>query len=132
MNKEFIPYEQALELKELGFDERCFGFYNPRHEISKEPLYEHTGGTFDNYNRTDYLVSAPLYQQAFRWFREKYLVDAEIYLQHELGHKFYHYLVLQLVRGNIEWKSKNKIKFITYEEAELACLKKLIEIAKNK
>ena len=24
MNKEFIPYEQALELKELGFDEPCF------------------------------------------------------------------------------------------------------------
>ena len=27
MNKEFIPYEQALELKELGFDEECFGYY---------------------------------------------------------------------------------------------------------
>ena len=28
MNKEFIPYEQALELKELGFDEECFGWYS--------------------------------------------------------------------------------------------------------
>ncbi len=27
MNKEFIPYEQALALKELGFDEPCFGYY---------------------------------------------------------------------------------------------------------
>ena len=27
MNKEFIPYEEALALKELGFDEECiFGF----------------------------------------------------------------------------------------------------------
>lgn len=109
MNKEFIPYEQALELKELGFDIPS---------ISSEH-----GHVWEN---------EILYQQAFRWFREKYVVDAEIYLQHELGHKFYHYLVLQLVRGNIEWKSKNKIKFTTYEEAELACLKKLIEIAKNK
>jgi hypothetical protein len=24
MKKEFIPYEQALELKKLGFDEPCF------------------------------------------------------------------------------------------------------------
>jgi len=24
MDKEFIPYKQALELKELGFDEPCF------------------------------------------------------------------------------------------------------------
>ena len=24
MKREFIPYEQALELKELGFNEKCF------------------------------------------------------------------------------------------------------------
>ena len=75
MNKEFIEYEQALELKELGFGSVCFGFYNPRHEIGDlraNPLYEHSGGCFDNYNRNDYFVSAPLYQQAFRWFSEKY------------------------------------------------------------
>ena len=28
MNKEFIPYEQALELKELGFNEPCLAIYN--------------------------------------------------------------------------------------------------------
>ena len=27
MKNEFIPYEQALALKELGFDELCFGGY---------------------------------------------------------------------------------------------------------
>jgi hypothetical protein len=27
MNKDFVPYEQALVLKELGFDEPCFGYY---------------------------------------------------------------------------------------------------------
>ena len=30
MNKEFIPYEQALELKELGFDEPCLGCYDDK------------------------------------------------------------------------------------------------------
>ena len=25
MEKEFVPYDLALELKELGFDETCFG-----------------------------------------------------------------------------------------------------------
>jgi hypothetical protein len=125
MNKEFIPYEQALELKELGFDERCFGFYNPRHEISKEPLYEHTGGTFDNYNRTDYLVSAPLYQQAFRWFREKYGLAG---IPNPFG-----YEILDRDNINCEWGCvfETEVSNI-YEEAELACLKKLIEIAKNK
>lgn len=27
MNKEFVPYEQALALKELGFNETCIAFY---------------------------------------------------------------------------------------------------------
>ena len=27
MNKEFVPYEQALDLKELGFDEPCILLY---------------------------------------------------------------------------------------------------------
>ena len=27
MKKEFVPYEPALALKELGFDEPCFGKY---------------------------------------------------------------------------------------------------------
>ena len=30
MDKEFIPYEQALALKELGFDEPCFRWYDER------------------------------------------------------------------------------------------------------
>jgi uncharacterized protein YuzE len=28
MNKEFIPYEQSLELKELGFDDECLLQYS--------------------------------------------------------------------------------------------------------
>ena len=113
MNKEFIPYEQALELKELGL-----------------LTYKKDNDSGLLYKGSD--IPSILYQQAFRWFREKYFLDAEIYLNHELGHKFYHYLILQLVRENIEWKSRNITKFKTYEEAELACLNKLIEIVKNK
>jgi hypothetical protein len=30
MEKEFIPYEQALALKELGFDEKCFATWIER------------------------------------------------------------------------------------------------------
>ena len=28
MNKEFIPYEQALELKELGFEDDCLAIHS--------------------------------------------------------------------------------------------------------
>ncbi|MGK3946569.1 hypothetical protein ABK046_50450, partial [Streptomyces caeruleatus] len=48
--KEYLPFEQALEIKELGFNEDAFGYL----------AIEGTS------------VQLPLYQQAFRWFREKY------------------------------------------------------------
>ena len=28
MEKEFVPYKQALKLKKLGFNEPCFGKYD--------------------------------------------------------------------------------------------------------
>ena len=125
MNKEFIPYEQALALKELGFDEPCFGYYN---------MVNHSGKfQFDTriWENSDDYIEAPLYQQAFRWFREKYVLDSIVQPTYSTK---YQYRVF-----NVETKSKVQVygdymgkEFKTYEEAELACLKKLIEITKNK
>ena len=120
MEQEFVSYEQAVALKELGFDEKCLGWYSSFDKSLEIGNIRHS-----------FYTLAPLKQQVFRWFRDKYFLDAEIYLQEEHGHKFYHYLILQLVRGNIEWKSKNVIKFRTYEEAENAYIDKLIELAKG-
>jgi hypothetical protein len=118
MNKEFIPYEQALALKELGFDEECFGRYVNR------KLGWYTVYSFDD---DEMVVNTPLYQQAFRWFRDKYQLHPEIVVQ--LGFK--HWNVNVLPNGG--WlKGTTPTGFNTYEEAELACLKKLIEIVKEK
>jgi hypothetical protein len=27
MNKEFVPYQPSIDMKGLGFDEPCFGYY---------------------------------------------------------------------------------------------------------
>ena len=141
MNKEFILYEQALELKQLGFDEPCLYCYfpNPNYKLGQKFDLVETNrilpnqiknigelvkdGSFSN------TISAPLYQQAFRWFRENYGLSGwvnesfvgssqgVISIKSEIGLK-YHTAVTKL--------------FDTYEEAELACLIKLIEIVKNK
>jgi hypothetical protein len=34
MENEFVSYEHAIRLKELGFDEPCFGFYTQIEKIS--------------------------------------------------------------------------------------------------
>lgn len=70
--EEFIPYEQALALKELGFDkEICFSRWTTYPD--GEGYLDTTGHSIyqgqDDLNRQ---CLAPLYQQAFRFFREKY------------------------------------------------------------
>jgi hypothetical protein len=125
MNKEFIPYEQALELKELGFNEPCLA----RHIIMTEwekPTGQIILQMVDCLNSDKYLVKAPLYQQAFRWFREKH--DLHSWVTMELGARL---TFCWTITG--EYKgTEYKAFFKTYEEAELACLNKLIEIIKLK
>ena len=122
MNKEFIPYEQALELKELGFDEPCLATYHKElHTII--PIYA-------EYTNQD-VIKAPLYQQAFRWFREKKLSDMCVcrYQGRDDGGVYYYYCITN--DFGVEETRHFKEGFFTYEEAELACLKKLIEIVKG-
>ena len=121
MKKEFIPYEQALELKELGFDEPCLSYYEG--ESFSYHLQSMTSGD-------DYIIPAPLYQQAFRWFRDKKGLHG-IYTMGDDWNSFY----WQIWRNDTMTKTyvcSSDLVYETYEEAELACLKKLIEIVKNK
>ena len=120
--KDFIPYEPALALKELGFDEPCFGYYGVENEFVLDTMRN----TSPNYSRRGF-ISAPLYQQALRWFREKYNYNHSIvFTKHPFGTDEYQYMIL------LEDDECVEINFKTYEEAELACLNRLIEIVKTK
>ena len=102
MTKEFIPYKQAIELKELGL------------------VGSITKGLF----------LPPTFSQVFRFFREK----------HNL-HFYAHEYELIPAENSDEYpinvwlaridKANYIQQFDTYEEAEIACLKKLIEIVKQ-
>ena len=125
MEKEFIPYEQALALKELGFDEPCFKKYiagclwsNP----TTPEIYKNI-----HPNSSDCL--APLYQQAFRWFREKYGLEGVT--QRAEYFMWYKWIIHQYTE-NVKKYVADWFEYKTYEEAELECLNKLIEIVKNK
>ena len=69
MIKEFVPYDCALALKELGFDEPCLGYYSALNE-GRLCRYEQLEFEYCK-NTLQPLVTAPLYQQAFRWLFEK-------------------------------------------------------------
>jgi len=131
MTQEFIPYEQALKLKELGFDEPCIGKWlsNLQSNWKEYTLVLEMGED----NRNAYLLegacSAPLYQQAFRWFREKYNLLGYVSQATISKDKVFMFTCNE---GNDTLVEDIDSDFKTYEEAELVCLKNLIEIVKNK
>ena len=73
---------------------------------------------------------APTFSQAFRWFREKYNIECYVncYWNEVDSSKRDYYANYNY--GSDIFYSIN-IGFKTYEEAELECLKKLIEIVKD-
>jgi hypothetical protein len=131
MGNEFIPYEEALALKELGFDEPCLAYYNKGElfsftQICNEPLKGH-------YIKMSNRLCTPLYQQAFRWFREKHDVEGFAipmynFLRKDIPFEERKYQALILYTGH---KSVSG-NWNTPEEAELACIRKLIEHIKPK
>jgi len=68
-------------------------------------------------------VSAPTFSQAFRWFRKTHKLGA-IVSQFGYG--------IEDEYGQIIYNIDDDEKPLCYEEAEIACLIKLIEIVKNK
>ena len=132
MNKEFVPYELALELKQLGFDEPCLAFYDGK---NAESFYfnniRDASGDYIPFQKHDRLkwFGAPTFSQAFRWFRDKRGLVSWISFRIDLKKKYLWYITDV---KNIAARDGDYIFDIlieSYEEAELACLKKLIEIA---
>ena len=131
MEKEFIPYEQALELKELGFDEPCFGIYQKNKKVNIGKVGR--PAEFPK-NSTCWNCSAPTFSQAFRWFREKYGLHIVIENMIKNNNDIFYFLIKNMknhifIDHSIQ---VNGFDYKTPEEAELECLKKLIEIVKEK
>ena len=133
MEKEFCNYQQSLKLKELGFDEPCFGWYENNELVTLlECIYPEDRLEFIKVGEISKRISAPTFSQAFRWFREKQAIEGFI---HKAIEGTYYFVIKRL--GNNE---SNMYEFITnapknvdtFEEAELACLDKLIEIVETK
>jgi hypothetical protein len=149
MEKLFVKYEEALALKELGFDEPCFGYYKDG-RISGVSKWDRKDWEFhiltnkEITNLTSEIILAPTFSQAFRFFREKYNISYSIdWMSRSLEFYNGYYVHFRGINGNKinqenfivlndELPPKGYGVYKTYEEAELACLIKLIEIVKNK
>lgn len=130
LEKEFVPYELALRMKELGFDEPCLGYYS-----NGELVYSsHANNTMQRFR-----YSAPTWQSAFDWFGDKYQLYASIVTDHTSYPK-YAYEIARFV-GNPkdltekEWYWDDMILspnlYRTKEEARMQCLAKLLPIVEE-
>ncbi len=122
--KDFVPKKQALALKKLGFDESCLMAYLGK---EKEPYLKCDIHNMWHLQAKDVLnpLKAPTFSQAFRYFREKHNLKSCIMFRISMAdnEEYYDWLI----------KGQEVVyrHFKTYEEAELACLKNLIEIVKQ-
>ena len=92
LQKDFVPYEPSLALKELGFDEPCFANYTviPEDEIDwftipEQGITDKTSfGSSKNYNSKSFeeegTISAPTFSQAinFLYIYSNKQIDIEL------------------------------------------------------
>ncbi len=124
MEKEFVPYELAVKLKELGFDEPCFGVYR-YHRRSK--TYTVAVTIYDSILNSG--IKAPLWQQAFYFIKNNYKLHGQIL--HNGSDSYYWWINEVNNIFGIDINSIDDFDFSNYEEARQSCLEKLIEITQG-
>ena len=131
---QFVTYEIALGLKELGFDEECFAIFfrtilnngrtvNYISDDWESPFYKNR--TNSESNSVD-IVSAPLWQQVIDWLREKYGIYILIMPCRIPSNEIKYYIF----KGKLKW-DRNEL-YNTYEEAREQAILKCIELCQNK
>lgn len=135
LKKEFVSYDLALILKSLSFEESCFAYYESQDKnlvinYNNLPLTEEQKKRLGLYaidNRNGVLpqwaVAAPTWRSAFEWFRDKHNLSG-----------------IPTDESYEIWRLNDGVReciievypLEIYEEAELACLEKLIEIIESK
>lgn len=123
MEKQFLNYEQSLALKELRFNEPCVAYYQNNALVYTSIVSQNTNSFWINTNN---IISAPLKQQAFKFFREKYNLH-HVVIWNSDTNNFDAGLFGKLITPFLE----EDTVFTSYEEAEEACINKLIEIVKE-
>jgi hypothetical protein len=137
MNKEFVPYELALKLKQLGFDERCFKYEDVKKicENHEQPggcqlPNVHCGYPNCTIDRSIEPLGIPIWQQAFRWFREEYGLQHDITLTADKELTGFYVLIHKLdgLVFNEDDAVELDIETTNREDVELIILNKMIEI----
>lgn len=104
MKNQFVPYDIALKLKELGFNDKCFDFYDDKFHLGEG-------------------VKAPLYQQTFQFLRDKFNFSGNIDCCDNLS--TWNIKSSKLDKGIYS----NKVQ--SYNDAQNECIQEIIKLIEN-
>jgi hypothetical protein len=135
MTKEFIQYTEALELKELGFDEPCVYYTDKDNNSYIYNFQTHPDEFIEGCGVN--VIPTPTFSHGFRFFREKHNLMFQIFY---LRNGNYAVLIHRTTPEYMDLVDQIKpssgcvaevVDCYSYEEAELECLLKLIKIVKQ-
>lgn len=120
MKEQFVSYNIAFKLKNLGFDEKCLGFYDIQ---TKDFVLDNTKDGIA-YKFPEIFLAAPLWQQVIDWFREVKLKEIVVWNYYTEG---YYYAINGLTN-----ELEQQLQDTFYKAREQAILKALELIKNNK
>lgn len=136
MNTEdFVTYEQALELKKLGFREKCLYQYNSNSgklestcikadDPGQEVWITDFEDCYNNYPNSP-IIDAPTIYQVYKWLRKKdYWVELMCFSGNE-----WDYLITRISDGEGCWENQTQYK--SYEEALSAGITECLKLLEN-
>jgi len=134
MKELFVPYEESLALRELGFNQPTNYLYNSSHDTPeafpyRPGIWKDWNSMYKQHESTKHLLSAPLYQQAFLWFIEKHRLLG--YISHRTVESKLLFLPVIVDKDNLLWENIES-NIGSYKEAQSIVLKKMIEMVKNR
>ena len=115
--EDFVTYEQALALKQLGFNEKCLFYYGPDKILY--PNYTFSADTLrttdlyrccNDSSENNYPIDAPTLAQAQKWLRKNKKHSVEAQYSHD---DKYDYCIKKI---NGLWSDSDK-EYDSYEEA---------------
>ena len=135
INKEFVKFKEAKTLRELGFNEKSYAYFDRNNNIQflyngfPEKFSDKRMGVADS--QTCGYTSAPLYQQVFKWFQKEHKLHSfvDIYPTKEQPERCWY-----MIRFMDREKSEEDYMsgwFEDQDKAEASCVKKLIQIVKE-
>lgn len=145
MKEQFVTYDIALALKELGFDWECICKYNTYNALKH--CISGTNPDIDDhisYNKYDDRLLAPLYQEAIDWFRVKHNIWINIdtssinfYVDDVLQPAKFQYYIEDLINRDIDdfildHSGDDSLFYDNSSEARKAAILKAIELIKNR